>query len=107
MSDPIIEFCPSIPMQGNGEDQKAVVFEHTTHFAEGPSVILGVFNDIERTYQIEFTIAEWHRADFSWHGDSASGVQSLDRLCADVDEIGAGNRQPGTKARSDLKSRRC
>jgi hypothetical protein len=62
MADPIVELRPSIRVQGHRENQDAVVFEHTAHFAEDPSVILNVLDDIKGTDKVN-SDREWQCID--------------------------------------------
>src|ERR1700674_1352837 len=98
MAYPVVELRPQMGVDGYGADQDTVVLEPPAHFAEAPPIVLHVLDHIERADEIEFLIAEWQRVDPARHGESATGVQPLDHRRADVDEMRAGNRQPGPQA---------
>ncbi len=91
-------------MQRNGENEDAVLLEHAAQFAEHAGVVLGVLDDVARADEIEFPIGERQRIDAAGDGDAAARIQPLDGRRADVDEMGARNREARPEARSDLES---
>src|SRR3984957_7231398 len=105
MADPVVELGPQIGVDRHGKDQDTPVLEHAPHVSEDPLVILDVLDDIKGTDEVEFLIAEWQRADLAWHGEAAARIQALDHRWADVDEMRAGDRQPGPQARADIQAR--
>jgi len=106
MADESIEIRPPIRMQRNRKNKDAIVLEHPAQLVEDPSVVLSVFDHVKGADQIESALAEWQRADVASGGDSAARPQALDHHRTHVDEMRAGNRQPGTQARSELEARR-
>src|ERR1700722_8131768 len=106
MADTIVELRPSIRMQGDGTNEAPIVLQHPAQFGEEPPIVLNVLDDIKGTDEIECPITECQGAGFACCGDPAAPIELLDRECADIDEMCAGDRQSGAQPRPDFQSRR-
>src|SRR5438132_13321166 len=65
-----------------------------------------MLDDVEGADEIELAIAEGERPEPALQCDAAARIQPIDDRRADVDEMGAGNRQPPPQTGPELEPRR-